>query len=162
MSCLLSHTLCLHVYILLLSLLSLLVFIQIQFKVREVPEDIMYRVSQRKLNLKLVSLITPLFEIQPFLFILSNSSESFLAESTPIPDAGGYEPNAEINVLCHNIGIHRVFLQTWKKSQACKQCLRTILRKLWTFLVKQQYSCHFHPSMPTCLHFYQQLMHFCS
>ena len=123
MSCLLSYTLSLHTYILLLSLLSLLVFIQIQFKVWEVPEDIMYRVSQRKLNLKLVSLITPLFEIQPFLFILSNSSESFLAESTPIPDAGGYEPNAEINVLCHNIGIHRVFLRPILSFYNAMHCL---------------------------------------
>ena len=83
----------------------------------------MYRVSQRKLNLKLVSLITPLFEIQPFLFILSNSSESFLAESTPIPDAGGYEPNAEINVLCNNIGIHRVFLRPILSFYNAMHCL---------------------------------------
>ena len=50
--------------------------------------------------------------------------------------------------------------QTLKKhaTNACGQ----LLMKLWTFLVKQQFSCKFHPSMPTSLHYHPQLMHFCS
>ena len=40
---------------------------------------------------------------------------------------------------------------------ACGQ----FLRKLWTFLNKQQFSCSFQPSMPTILHYYPQLIHFC-
>ena len=35
------------------------------------------------------------------------------------------------------------------------------LRKLWTFLDKQQFSCSFYPSMPTILHYYPQLLNFC-
>ena len=42
-------------------------------------------------------------------------------------------------------------------SNACGQ----FLRKLWTFCVKQQFSCNFHPSLPPSLHYYPQLMHFC-
>ena len=49
------------------------------------------------------------------------------------------------------------FSQKLSASIACGQ----FLRELWTFLVKQQFSCNFHPSMPTSLHFYPQLMHFC-
>ena len=42
-------------------------------------------------------------------------------------------------------------------SIACGQ----FLRKLWTFLDKQQFSCSFYPSMPTILHYYTQLIHCC-
>ena len=41
-------------------------------------------------------------------------------------------------------------------SNTCGQ----FLRKFWTFFIKQQFSCNFHPS--TTLHYYPQLMHFCS
>ena len=36
------------------------------------------------------------------------------------------------------------------------------LRNLWTFFVKHQFSSNFHPSIPKSLHYYPQLMHFCS
>ena len=48
------------------------------------------------------------------------------------------------------------FYQKFSASNACGQ----FLRKLWTFFVKQQFACNFHPSMPTILHYYPQLMHF--
>ena len=50
--------------------LSSRVFIQIQFKVREVSNDTMYRVLQRKFNLELVSLITLLYEFWDLAFPL--------------------------------------------------------------------------------------------
>ena len=34
--------------------------------------------------------------------------------------------------------------QTWKKLQACKQCLKTIFEKIVDFLDKQQFSCRFY------------------
>ena len=42
-------------------------------------------------------------------------------------------------------------------SIACRQ----FLKKLWTFLEKLQFSLSFYPPMPTSLHYYPQLIHFC-
>ena len=53
------------------------------------------------------------------------------------------------------------FVQTWKSGKHANNACRQFLRKLWTIFVKQQFSCNFHPSMPTSLHYYPQLMHFC-
>ena len=52
-------------------------------------------------------------------------------------------------------------LQTdMEKVASVQALLANIFLKLGTFLDNQQFSCSFHPSMPTILHSHQKLIHF--